>query len=132
MTLKQLEAVYVRACRKRRLRPNQAEGQEWFLRLSGFDIADVEAALAAWDADPALDLNGKPKAKWLPSAVELVALTAAIAGKKVRKTAGRLRELRWRCDGVFQHEWMTFIPEEEQQAEAINCPWCGAPAQVEG
>ena len=88
MTPKEVESVYVRACHKRRLRPNQEEGQEWYRQLKGFERADVEQAVAEWDANGTLDLRGQPKSKWLPSAIELTNLTAAVAERRLKSATG--------------------------------------------
>ncbi len=130
MTLKQVESVYVRACRKRRLLPNQDEGQEWYRRLKGFELADVARALSEWDADVTLDLRGQPKSKWLPSAVELANLAAAIAEKRL-KLAGPVDLLYWRCEGPQSHRWVAYIGRSVDNPETGICSWCGAAARVE-
>ena len=121
MTLKEVESLYVRACRKRRLRPNQEEGQEWYRRLKDFELADVARALSEWDADGTLDLRGQPKSKWLPSAVELANLTAAVAEKRLKLSTGPVDVLYWRCEGTLSHRWVEYIGRSLENPETGIC-----------
>ena len=131
MTLKEVESVYFRACHKRRLRPNQEEGQEWYRQLKGFERADVERAMAEWDADGTLDLRGQPKSKWLPSAVELANLTAAVAKKRSALSAGPVDVLYWHCEGPLLHRRVAYIGRSIENPKIETCPWCGVAAHVE-
>ena len=100
MTAKELEALYVRACKKRRLRPNQAEGEEWQKWLGELEAADLAAALHRWDADATLDPRGSPKCKWIPAAAELAADVAAVAARRAKaRPAMTLDWADWRCQG---------------------------------
>ena len=129
MTAKQVETLYVRACRKRRLRPGQAEGQEWLARLKALEAADVQRAMAEWDADLTVDSRGKPKGKWLPSAAELAVLAGAIACRRQRagKDGGRI--VRWRCTGPLAHTWISSAGSGG--VSGAVCGWCGAAAVEE-
>ena len=129
MTAKQVETLYVRACRKRRLRPGQAEGQEWLTRLKALEAADVQRAMAEWDADLTLDLRHKPKGRWLPSAAELAVLAGAIACRRQRagKDGGRI--VRWRCTGPLAHTWISSAGSGG--VSGVVCGWCGAAAVEE-
>lgn len=131
MTLKEVESVYDRACHKRRLRPNQEEGQEWYRQLKGFERADVEQAVAEWDANGTLDLRGQPKSKWLPSAIELTNLTAAVAERRLKSATGPLDILYWQCEGPLLHRWVAYIGRSVDNRETGICSWCGAAAHVE-
>jgi hypothetical protein len=131
MKAAETEGVYKKACRKRRLRPNQPELEEWHSRLKGHDLADVEQAMSEWDADTSLDLRGQPKSKWLPSAVELANLAAAVAKKRSALSAGLIDVLYWRCGGPLSHRWVEYIGRSVDNAETRICSWCGAAARVE-
>ena len=129
MTAKQVETLYVRACRKRRLRPRQAEGQEWLARLKALEAADVQRAMAEWDADLTLDLRGKPGGKWLPSAAELAVLAGAIACRRQRAGEDRGSIVRWRCTGPLMHTWISSAGSGG--VSGAVCGWCGAAAVEE-
>ena len=119
----------MRACRKRRLRPGQAEGQEWLARLKALEAADVQRAMAEWDADLTLDLCHKPKGRWLPRAAELAVLAGAIARGRQRagKDGGRI--VRWRCTGPLAHTWIS--SGGSGGVSGVVCGWCGAAAVEE-
>lgn len=131
MTAKELEALYVRACKKRRLRPNQAEGEEWQKWLGELEAADLAAALHRWDADATLDPRGSPKCKWIPAAAELAADVAAVAARRAKaRPAMTLDWADWRCQGQPAHRWTAPIASTEASLEWAECPWCGAQAAV--
>lgn len=89
--------VYERACRTRRMAPQEEEGHAWHRNLRAFELRDVEAAMDAWWASTATDGYGELRSKWLPAPAELKALVAVVEKVRKAKASSPTDYLRWEC-----------------------------------
>lgn len=120
------ERLYVRACRERRLEPQQEEGQAWHKAVKQFELRDVEAGLERWSASTERDAQGNVKSKWLPVASELRALAEAAKKKREAAAAEPQDVLIWQCEKG--HRFSRYIPRKEPITTTPGqCSSCGAP-----
>ncbi len=89
MTPSETKRVYERACRVKRIAPQDDEGRAWHRVLRKLEARDVEAALDAWWADTTPTLSGRPRGAFMPEPAEL---------KPVAERQQRLREVKTRVD----------------------------------
>ena len=130
MTAREVERIYVLACRQRKIKPGMEEGQEWHRQLRNFEVGDVKAAVARWDSDATPRNDGQPRSKWLP--------TPAVIARMVReRTAGAHKAgepaaqntVRFECGGKGRHRWTEFSLASEEAVSVRICSWCGAEAR---
>jgi hypothetical protein len=97
MTKQELKRIYDAACGSRRLVPQVDELNAWIKALLHFELRDVQAAIDAWNVDPALDRDGQRRSKWLPSIAELLPFVHSAYNTRVARVS-ELRELwDWEC-----------------------------------
>lgn len=130
MKAEDLRKIYVGACRRRRLKPTQAEGGEWFSKLRDFEAEQVKEALKKWDADPSTDLQGKKKSRWLPTAIELAKLTAEVASQGVKIQTEPQEFSLLVCKGEKHHQWIEYGDFSAAIPGSVKCAWCGSEADV--
>jgi hypothetical protein len=122
-------AIYVEACRSRRITPQQEEGRLWHKLLASYDAKDVRAGLDAWSANSTLGKDGQPKGKWLPAPVELKPAIEDLIRKRIAAAAVKRFPVRWRCPSC---KWrgMGMLAIDEP-AGSRRCGACDREAEVE-
>ena len=90
-------ALYVEACRSRRIAPQEEEGRLWHKTLALYEAKDVKAALEAWWADTTVGKDGEPRGKWLPAPAELKPLVDRVVHQRAARAAIPTFYIRWKC-----------------------------------
>ncbi len=93
MKPRETTAIYVEACRSRRIAPQEEEGRLWHKTLALYETKDVKAALEAWWADTTVGKDGEPRGKWLPAPAELKPLIENVVHQRNRASINWLRRL---------------------------------------
>lgn len=126
MNRAEMEKLYTRACKSRRIEPQQEEGQAWLKAFKDFEARDVEAALNAWDNSSELNEQGQPRGKWLPKPVELKPLIEAARRRREANTQGPQDLLLFEC--ASRHKLSCFIQRAKPTPGTKRCP-CGSPME---
>lgn len=101
-------ALYVEACRSRRLVPQEEEGRQWHKSFSHYEAKDVRAGLDAWTADTTPSKDGTPRGKWLPAPAELVPVIERFLHQRIARAAVPTYYVRWSCSEC-NHSMSSFL-----------------------
>ena len=117
-------AVYLEACKSRRIHPQEEEGRLWHRILSHYDLKDVQAALDLWAANGTPGKDGEARGKWMPAPAELKPLVEAIVHEREVRAAIKRYRVRWRCEAC-RFTMIGFLAVGEPSSRA--CPSVSAP-----
>ncbi len=126
MKPEETKRIYERACRAKRVVPQDEEGRLWHRVLRSFPAEDVEKALDEWWADTTPGHDGQPRGKWLPAPAELKPLVERIAAQREAARRAPQDLLYWECSGPEQHRSSSFLAQGAVPP-VHSCRWCGAP-----
>lgn len=118
-------AIYVEACRSRRLVPQEEEGRQWHKSFSHYEAKDVRAGLDAWTADTTPSKDGTPRGKWLPAPAELVPVIEQILRKKAARALVPTHYVRWACSACKATRAGFLAQGDNDQRKC-----CGAPMHI--
>ena len=127
-------ALYVEACRSRRLVPQEEEGRQWHKSFSHYEAKDVRAGLDAWTADTTPSKDGTPRGKWLPAPAELKPLVERIVQRRAESAAVKRYAVRLGCP-TCRHTFLGFFAVDQEakgncRAAAAGGVACNTPLVI--
>lgn len=125
MTVKEIKAIYVEACRAKRIVPQEGELSKWNKALSIFESRDVQSALDAWWKDTTATSTGRPRGAYMPEPAELKPLVEEAARRRMRASSEPKVLARWQCPACGL-TMTAFVPASDLRG--CNCRRCHQPA----